>query len=113
MLTFRQRLSGLATSASALVWVGFACSMGFCALAGLIVAGETLTDPGGWTGIGLKALWLVPTIGLATLAFYRPDTAVPVLAIATLLPIGYGVWTLTKAPGAGRTRRGRCRWCSS
>jgi hypothetical protein len=100
MLTFRQRLSELATSASALVWVGFALSMGFCALAGLIVAGETLTDPGGWTGIGLTALWLVPMIGLAALAFYRPDTAIPVLAVATLLPIGYGVWTLVDYEGA-------------
>lgn len=100
MLTFRQRLSELATSASALAWVGFALSMGFCALAGLIVAGETLTDPGGWTGIGLTVLWLVPTIGLAVLAFYRPDTAIPVLALATLLPVGYGAWTLVDYEGA-------------
>ena len=100
MLTFRQRLSELATSASTLAWVGFALSMGFCALAGFMIAGYTLTDPGGWAGLGLTALWLVPAIGLAALAFYRPDTAIPVLALATLLPVGFGVWTLVDYEGA-------------
>jgi hypothetical protein len=66
----------------------------------LMVAGYTLTDPGGWTGLGLTALWVVPTLGLAALSFYRPDTAVPVLAVASLVPLGFGVWTLVDYDGA-------------
>lgn len=100
MSTFRQRLSDLARTTSVLAWVGFAVTIAFLGLAGLMVAGYTLTDPGGWTGLGLTALWVVPTLGLAALSFYRPDTAVPVLAVASLVPLGFGVWTLVDYEGA-------------
>lgn len=100
MSTFRQRLSDLATTTSVLAWVGFSVTVAFLGLAGLMVAGYTLTDPGGWTGLGLTALWVVPSLGLAALSFYRPDTAMPVLAVASLLPIGFGVWTLVDYDGA-------------
>jgi hypothetical protein len=43
---------------------------------------------------------VVPTLILAALAFYRPDTAIPVLALASLVPIGFGVWTLVDYDGA-------------
>ena len=100
MSTFRQRLSDLARTTSVLAWVGFSVTVAFLGLAGLMVAGYTLTDPGGWTGLGLTALWAIPALGLAVLAFYRPDTALPVLAVASLLPIGFGVWTLVDYDGA-------------
>ena len=100
MSTFRQRLSDLARTTSVLAWVGFAVTVAFLGLAGLMVAGYTLTDPGGWTGLGLTALWVVPTLGLAALSFYRPDAAVPVLAVASLVPLGFGVWTLVDYDGA-------------
>lgn len=100
MSPFRQRLSDLARTTSVLAWVGFGVTVAFLGLAGLMIAGYTLTDPGGWTGVGLTALWVVPALGLAVLSFYRPDTALPVLAAASLLPIGFGVWTLLDYDGA-------------
>ena len=48
----------------------------------------------------MTALWVVPALGLAVLSFYRPDTALPVLAVAALIPIGFGVWTLLDYQGA-------------
>jgi hypothetical protein len=100
MSTFRQRLSDLARTTSVLAWVGFSVTVAFLGLAGLMVAGYTLTDPGGWTGLGLTALWVIPTLGLMVLAFYHPDSAIPVLAAASLVPIGFGVWTLLDYSGA-------------
>lgn len=100
MSTFRQRLSELARTTSTLVWVGFGLTVAFLGFAGLMIAGYTLTDPGGWTGLGLTALWLVPMLALATLSFYRPDGAIPVLAVAALVPLGFGVWTLVDYEGA-------------
>jgi hypothetical protein len=44
---------------------------------------------------------VVPTLGLTPLSFSRPDAALPVLAVATLVPIGCGVWTLKDYAGAG------------
>jgi hypothetical protein len=99
MLTFRQRLSDLVKTTPVLAWVGFGVTVAFLGLAGLMVAGYTLTDPGGWTGLGLTALWVLPLLGLAALSFYRPDAAVPVLAVASLVPIGFGVWTLVDYAG--------------
>jgi hypothetical protein len=100
MSTFRERLNDLVRTTSALAWVGFGVTVVFLGLAGLMVAGYTLSDPGGWTGVGLTALWVVPTLGLVVLAFYRPDTAIPVLALASLVPIAFGVWTLLDYDGA-------------
>lgn len=100
MTRFRQRLSDIAGSASALTWVGFAIAAGFLALACLMVAGYGLTDPGGWKGLGLTALWLGPLVALSALAFYRPDASIPVLAVATLPAVGFGVWALLDYEGA-------------
>lgn len=100
MSTFRQRVSELASGTPARAWAGFAVTFGFCAFAALIVAGYTLTDPGGATGLGLTVLWLVPMSALAGLALYRPDVAFPLLVVSTLLPLGFGVWTLVDYVGA-------------
>jgi hypothetical protein len=99
MSTFRDRLTDLMRTTPVLAWVGFGITVVFLGLAALMVAGYTLTDPGGWTGVGLTALWVVPTLGLVALSFYRPDTALAVLALATLVPIGFGVWTLVDYTG--------------
>jgi hypothetical protein len=99
MSTSRQRLSDIVQATPVLGWVGFAVTMAFLGFAGLMVAGYTLADPGGWTGLGLTALWVVPALALAVLAFYRPDTAVSVLAAAALAPVGFGVWTLIDYQG--------------
>ncbi len=100
MSTSRQRLSDLTRSTPVLAWVGFSVTLAFLGLAGVMVAGYTLTDPGGWTGLGLTALWVLPAAGLVALSFYRPDTAVPVLAVASLAPLAFGVWTLVDYDGA-------------
>lgn len=100
MTRFRQRFSDISSSASPLTWVAFAIAAGFLALAGLMVAGYGLTDPGGWKGLGLTVLWLGPLVALSALAFYRPDESVPVLAAATLPAVGFGVWALLDYEGA-------------
>jgi hypothetical protein len=94
MVTLRDRVDEVAARTSPLAWAGFAVTLGFCGLAAFIVAGYTVTDPGGWFGVGVTALWLVPMIALAALALYRPDTAVWALALAAILPLGFGIWTL-------------------
>jgi hypothetical protein len=99
MSTFRARLAELVKTTPVLAWVGFGVTVAFLGLAALMVAGDTLTDPGGWTGLGLTVLWVVPTLGLVVLSFYRPDTAIPVLAVASLVPVGFGVWALVDYAG--------------
>lgn len=91
---FTHRVRDLSRNVSTLTWVGFGLTAGFLAFAALTMAGYGLTDPGGWTGLGLTALWLVPVLALTALALYRPDTAIRVLAVAALIPVGFGVWTL-------------------
>ena len=58
-------------------------AVGVTALFGLVgalfVAGEVVTDPGGWKGIALVASWGVPMAALALLALLRPDAASRVL----------------------------------
>lgn len=94
MTGFMQRIREISRGVRTLTWVGFGLVAGLLAFAALTMAGYGLTDPGGWTGLGLTALWLVPTLALVALAVYRPDTAIRVLAVAALLPVGFGVWTL-------------------
>lgn len=45
----------------------------------LFMAGEILTDPGGWLGLALVCVWLLPMLGLSALALLRPSWAAPVL----------------------------------
>jgi hypothetical protein len=63
----------------------------------LFVVGETLDDPGGVAAIGLIALWLVPLLGLVWLARWRPDLAVPVLAVLTGLLLAVAAWASADA----------------
>lgn len=66
---------------------------------GLFVVGEALTDPGGWTGLGLVAAWLVPLAALAAVAWYRPDWAAPLLAVLVAAVIGVAIWFATNPDG--------------
>lgn len=58
-------------------------AVGVTALFGLVgalfVAGEGLTDPGGWTGVALVVSWGVPMAALVLLTLLRPDVASRVL----------------------------------
>jgi hypothetical protein len=47
----------------------------------LFVNGEVLSDPGGWKGVGVAALWDVPLLGLSWLALRRPVDAARVLPV--------------------------------
>ena len=42
---------------------------------GLFLVGETLSDPGGWEGVGLVVLWIVPLALLCLLAWFRSKVA--------------------------------------
>lgn len=94
MTGFRQRLAQISATAPTLAWVSFAVALSFAALATLMIVGYAFTDPGGWTAVGLTAAWVLPAIALTALAFYRPTTALWVLAAATLVPLGFGLWSL-------------------
>ena len=88
------RVRDVSKGVSTLTWVGFGLVAGFLGFAAWVVAGYGLTDPGGWSGVGLTALWMLPMLALVVLAVYRPGTAIPVLAAAAVLPVAFGVWTL-------------------
>lgn len=94
MTGLRQRLAQISTTAPTLAWVAFAITLSFMALATLMIVGYTLTDPGGWRGLGLTAAWVVPTAALTVLGFYRPSAGLWALAVATTVPVGFGVWAL-------------------
>ncbi|HET9997486.1 MAG TPA: hypothetical protein VFQ17_08235 [Nocardioides sp.] len=74
--------------------VGFLLGSGFVGLVVLFVSGAALTDPGGWRGVGLTVAWLLPLVGLSSLALLHPRSAIPVLAVLTLLPVGFGAWNV-------------------
>ncbi|MGB8650809.1 MAG: hypothetical protein WCD35_09120, partial [Mycobacteriales bacterium] len=61
-------------------------------LIALFAGGEAFADPGGWAAVGLVLLWAVPLCLLAGFAWYRPDTAFPVLAVLTGLLVAVDVW---------------------
>jgi hypothetical protein len=65
----------------------------FTAVFGLFVAGETVSDVGGWRAVGLIALWLVPLLVLATAAWFRPQSSVTLLAGAVAIAGGLYVWS--------------------
>ena len=60
---------------------------------GMFIIGETLTDPGGWRGIGLVSLWLVPLVVVAAFAWLRPRWAQWLLGILTAVVVGLLVWS--------------------
>jgi len=68
---------------------------------GMFIIGETLTDPGGWRGIGLVSLWLVPLVVVAAFAWLRPRWAQWLLGILTAVVVGLLVWSAV-APQAWR-----------
>jgi hypothetical protein len=57
----------------------------------LFIAGETLDDPGGVTGLALVLSWAVPMTALSVFALARPHRAVRVLALALLLVAVFSV----------------------
>lgn len=69
---------------------------------GVFVVGETFTDPGGWTALGLVASWLLPSVLLCLLAWRRPTIARPLLVGLVVAMAGVYLWSAV-APDAWRS----------
>ncbi|MHB1430839.1 MAG: hypothetical protein ACYCVZ_01805 [Streptosporangiaceae bacterium] len=96
-----RRQPGPARRAVVLRQAGFYVTAGLAFFFGAMLAGETFTDPGGWTAAGLVAAWAVPLAGLAALSWFRPGWAVYVLAALSATVIGVSVW-IAVSPQAWR-----------
>lgn len=71
---------------------GFGAMVLFAAFFALFLVGDTVSDPGGWTGAGLVALWAVPLALICLLAWFRPDPARWVFASLLGVTIGSSIW---------------------
>lgn len=69
--------------AKVLRYTAFTMMALFGLVGGMFVAGYAFDDPGGWTAVGLTALWLVPLLGLSAFALLRPEPAGPVFVVVT------------------------------
>ena len=58
----------------------------------LFVAGEALTDPGGWAGVALVVVWALPLGALAVLGFTRPDQVRAVFVVLTGAVAAMTLW---------------------
>ena len=61
----------------------------FGTVAGLFIAGEALTDPGGWKAVVLTTAWAVPLIALSVLALVWPGPSSRVLPVVLALVAGW------------------------
>ena len=67
----------------------------FCAF----VVGETRSDPGGFVGVGLVAIWAVPLAVLASFAWRSPDRAAGVFKVLTGAVVLLSLWHLVDRAG--------------
>lgn len=86
------RLPDRSFRAHALVWTAAAIMAAFTVLAGLFISSFALADPGGTEGAMLVVSWALPMIGLAVLAWLRPEWAAPALTLLTALLVAAGMW---------------------
>ncbi len=86
--------------------VGFALTVLFGGVFGLFLIGDTLSDPGGWKGVGLVALWLIPLSALCLLAWFRPGAARFVFAPLVGAMASISIW-FAVAPDAWRAFENR------
>lgn len=61
----------------------------FGIVAGLFIAGETSTDPGGWEAVLLITAWAVPLVALSVMALVWPDLGAKVLPIVLAVVAGW------------------------
>ncbi len=95
-----------ARRASVLRQAGFYLIAAMTFFFGVMLAGETFSDPGGWTAVALVVAWAIPLLGLAALAWFRPGWAVYVLAVLSAVVIGMSVW-FALSPHAWRSFENR------
>ena len=86
--------------------VGFALTVLFGGFFGLFLIGDTLSDPGGWKGVGLVALRVIPLGALVLLAWCRPDSARFVFAPLVAAMASINIW-FALAPQAWRAFENR------
>ena len=82
------------SAVAALRLAAFAVMATFSGFVGLMLVGYTVTDVGGWQAVGLIVAVGLPVASLCLLAWLRPRVAVPVLALACLAPVAFGVLEL-------------------
>ncbi|MGI9196590.1 MAG: hypothetical protein ACR2KE_03920 [Candidatus Nanopelagicales bacterium] len=63
----------------------------------LFIAGEILSDPGGWTGLAWVAAWLLPPLALSVLAVVRPRIAHPLLVVIVWILVAASVASIFRA----------------
>lgn len=78
---------------------GFGVTALFGGFFGLFLVGETMSDPGGWIGVGLVALWVVPLALVCVLAWFRPDAAGWVFAPLVAAVIAFSAWVAVDPSG--------------
>lgn len=71
---------------------GFGLMVLFGGFFALFLVGESLSDPGGWKGAGLVALWAVPLALVCLLAWFRSGTAGWVFAPLVAVSVGLSIW---------------------
>jgi hypothetical protein len=84
-------MSAMTGAAKYLRYTAFTLMVLFGLVGGLFVAGETFTDPGGWTAVWLTALWALPMLGLVAYALVRKERAGPLFVVLAVL---VGAFTL-------------------
>ncbi|MBC7290835.1 MAG: hypothetical protein H5T83_05805 [Actinotalea sp.] len=89
-----RRLSLLTRDVPVLVVTAFGLAVTYISLVSLFVVGLVLTDPGGWTGLGIALGYALLLLGLAALALFRPLTAAVGVSLLSLGPLGLAAWTL-------------------
>ncbi|MGN6300053.1 MAG: hypothetical protein ACTHN8_03060 [Angustibacter sp.] len=86
---------------------GFGWMVAFAVLAGLFIAGETFSDPGGIQAAGMVLAWLVPVAALSALAWYRPAAALPLLGALVVVVVVYCAWSAgSQGPPRGLRDKG-------
>lgn len=88
-----------ATRASFLKRAGFIVVVGPAAFFALFVAGEALSEPGGWTGLALVAGWALPAAILAVVGWRWPDRALIVFAALTAAVLALELWYASNPDG--------------
>jgi hypothetical protein len=87
--------------ARAIKRLGFGVIAVFSVLAGLFIAGEAFEEPGGSGAISLVLAWLIPLVGLAGLAWFRPRLATPIMIALSGAVVLANLWFAVD-PGAWR-----------
>ena len=90
IISLRQRDRRL--QARAIKRLGFGVIAVFSLLAGLFIAGEAFEEPGGIGAISLVLAWLIPLVGVAGVAWFRPRLATPIMIALSGVVVLASLW---------------------